>query len=128
MQRAHHALDPFVQALVRRGTGEDVARRGHCRDEDLDACAVAQGHRRAGEVDEQLLPGTPMLAHRSLERASERLVVLAEMGVSRGAALRVRGHVLLPQQHQRHALAIELAVEAAPVGNHDGLRRRRPRL
>ena len=41
---------------------------------------------------------------------------------------RAGSDVLLPQQHQRDALAIELAVDAGPVGHDDGRNRRRARL
>lgn len=56
MERTHHAGDPVVQALVRRGAGEDVARRGHGRDEDPRRAAFPQRHDGAGEVDEKLFP------------------------------------------------------------------------
>nr|ART89736.1 hypothetical protein [uncultured bacterium] len=120
-QRPHHALDPVVQALRRRGTGKDVAGSTHGGDEHLGTGTVDQPHGGAGKVDEQLLAGQPVLAHRALERLGKRLVVFAELRVAPGAALGVGGHVLLPQQHQRHALAIELAVHAAPVGFDEGV-------
>ncbi|CAM3732644.1 hypothetical protein ROSA5918_05155 [Roseateles saccharophilus] len=120
VQRAHHAGDPVFQALRGRCAGEHTAGSGHGRDEDLGAGAVAERHRRAGVVDEHLFPSTTVLAHRALERGREGLVVLAELRVAPGAALRVGGQVFLPQQHQRHALAVELAVDAGPVRNDDG--------
>ena len=42
----------------------------------------------------------------------------AELGVGPGALPAVRGAVLLPQQPQRHALAIQLDVHAREVGLH----------
>ena len=80
VQSAHHALDPVIQALRGRGAGEDATGGGHGGDKDLGARAIAQGHRGAGEVDEQLLAGTPVLAHRALEGLGEGLVGTAELG------------------------------------------------
>jgi hypothetical protein len=58
-------------------------------------------------------------AHRALERLGERLVVLAELGVGPAAPALVRGAVLLPQQHQRHAFAAQFDVHAREVGQGD---------
>ena len=121
VQRAHHALDPIVQALRWRGAGEDATGGGHGRDKDLGTRAIAQGHRGSGEIDEQLLAGTPVLAHGALEGLGEVLVVAAELGVAPGASMGMGLHILLPQQHERDALAIELAVDASPVGGDVGL-------
>ena len=57
-----------------------------------------------------------MLTHRALERLGEGLVVLAELRVSPGAPALMGGPVLLPQQHQRDALAAQLDVHAGKVG------------
>jgi hypothetical protein len=114
--RAHHALDPVVELLRRGGAGEGVAGSAHGRDEDLSATALAQPQRRAGVVHEQLLASTPVLAHRALEPSAEYLVMLAELGVAPGAATGVGLGVFLPQQHQRHALALQVLVHASPVG------------
>lgn len=122
VQRTHHALDPVVQALRRRRAGEHVAGGGHGRDEDLRACPIAQRHRRSREVHEQFLAGAPVLPHGSLQGRGKGLVVLAELRVSPRTALGVGGHVLLPQQRERDAFAVQLSMDAGPVGHHHRLR------
>jgi hypothetical protein len=122
VQRAHHALDPVIQALRGRGASKDATGGGHGRDKDLGARAIVYGHRGAREVDEQLLAGTSVLAHRAFEGLGEVLVVTAELGVAPGTTMGMGLHVLLPQQHERDALAVEFTVDAAPVGGDVGLR------
>lgn len=111
-----------------RSAGSSSPRHGAglFQDEAVPTATTRSGG--AGVVDEHLLPGAAVLAHRALERGGEGLVELAELRVAPGAAFRVGSHVLLPQQHQRDALALELAVDAAPVGDDDGQRCRRARL
>ena len=58
------------------------------------------------------------LAHRALELLGEAPVVFAELRVAVGLAASVVGAVLIPQQHQRHALAVQFLVQAAVVGLH----------
>jgi hypothetical protein len=118
MQRPHDALDPVLELLRAARASERIARSTDRRDEHLRAGAVVQCHRGSGEVDEQLLAGAPVLAHRTLQALRERLVVLAELRVAPSAFIGTRGDVLLPQQHQCDALAIELSMHAAPVGFH----------
>ena len=72
--------------------------------------------RRPGLVDEQLLPGAVLLAHRAAQRLGVRPVVLAELCQAPGAAALMRGTVFLPEQHQRHALAAQLNVHTPEVG------------
>ncbi|SAL41261.1 hypothetical protein AWB69_04159 [Caballeronia udeis] len=55
------------------------------------------------------------LPHRTLELPGEAPIVIAELGIGVGLAVRVLGPVFLPQQHQRHAFAAQLLVEAAIV-------------
>jgi hypothetical protein len=118
-QRPRHRAQPRAHALVGGGAGEGVARRAHGGDEDLGARAVGQFQRGAGVVDEQLLAGAPLLAHRALQGLGEGLVVLAELGVGPGAPALEGGAVFLPQQHQRHALAAQFDVHAGEVGQGD---------
>jgi len=77
----------------------------------------------AGIVDEQFLPGAVNLAHGALEAFGKLAVVLAELRVAPGldgivGAVLVAdlGAVFLPQQHERHALAAQLLVDASVVG------------
>ena len=51
----------------RRCAVEDATGGGHSRNKDLGARAIVYGHRGASEVDEQLVAGTPVLAHRAFE-------------------------------------------------------------
>lgn len=109
---------PFGHGLARCGAGIGVARGSQGGDEDMGATAVNQLQRGPGVVDEQLLPGAVDLAHGALEALGIAPVVLAELGVAMGGLAGVLGAVLLPQQHQRHALAAQLLVDAAVVGLH----------
>ena len=89
-------------------------------------------HRVPGVVDEELLPGAVHLAHRALEPLAKAPVVPAELAVAVGG-VGLRCVILLPQQLQRDALALELLVELAEIGlrvGHDPCRRARkqPRL
>jgi len=117
-ERARRRVKPIAHRLARRGAGVGVARRAQRGHEDVRARAVGQRDRRAGVVDEQLLAGAVDLAHRTLELLGEAPIVLAELRVAIGVALGVIGAVLLPQQHQRHAFAVQLLVQAAVVGLH----------
>ena len=107
------------RSLARRGAGECVVRRTQCGDEDLGlsdlACGgVDDGHGAARVVDEQLLTGDVDLAHRALLGRRERAVLDAKTRVLVGQ--QVAGRVLLPQQHQSDAGALELLMDAAEVG------------
>ena len=97
--------------------------------------AIKQSHRGAGIVDEQFLASAVDLAHRALQALGKLAVVLAELRVAPGfdgvlgvvfvADLRA---VLLPQQRQCHAFAVQLLVNAAVVGlgvDITGARRRK---
>ena len=127
-QRAGHCAEPGAHALVGGGAGEGIARCAHGGDEDLRARTVSQLEGRSSVVDEELLAGASLLPHRALERLGELLVVAAELGVGPGPLAFVGSAVLGPQQHQRDALAVEFAVDAAPVGHDDGQRGCRARL
>lgn len=75
----------------------------------------------SGVVDEQRLAGAVVLPHDHIDLARPRAVVLTEPAVVK--ALRMRGLVLLPEQEERHALALELAMHVRPVGQATALRR-----
>ena len=115
-QRPADRPQPRAHRLVGRHAGEGVARRAHRRDEHLPAPAIGQRKRWPGVVDEQLLAGAVLLAHRALERLGVAPVVLAELREAPGALTLVRRPVLLPQQRQRHALAAQLDVHPGEVG------------
>ncbi len=114
------------KVLVAIGVGNQ--RAGVVRDDQLrHAFVESQGPGHRPDPVLQLLAGAPVLAHRALEPPGKGLVVLAELRVAPGPPMRVLGHVLLPQQHQGHALAVELAVHAPPVGHDVGEVRCGPR-
>ena len=108
-------MEPVGHGLARRGTGEGVARCTQRCHEDVGTAAIGELHGGAGEVDEELLAGAVDLAHRALQAQRIAPVVLAELAVAPGALLRVLGHVLFPQQHERHAFAAQFLVNAAEV-------------
>ena len=112
------AVQPVGHALVRRGAGKGVAGGPQRRDEDVGARAIGEFHGGAGEVDEHLLAGPVDLPHQALQAQGVAAVVLAELAVAPGALARV-GLNVLPQQHQRHALAAQLLVDAAEVGQQE---------
>lgn len=81
---------------------------------------AARDPRRAATPNDALTGGASLPKRRWDERGGEGLVVLAELRVAPGAALGVGRNVFLSEQHQRDPLAIELAVDTAPVGNDSG--------
>src|SRR5690606_12642809 len=104
--------DPVRQRLRPSRFGERVARGAEHGDEDfrfLDLAGAPIDDRRllSGVVDEQRLAGAVVLPHDHIDLARPRAVVLTEPAVVK--ALRMRGLVLLPEQEERHALALELA-------------------
>ena len=119
LQRLHLRADPVGGGLARRGAGERVVRRtqrGHedLRLGDLTGAGVNDRYGGAGVVDEQLLAGDVDLAHRALLALRELAVLDAEAGVLVG--LGVGRGVLLPQQHQSDAGALEFLVHQSEVG------------
>lgn len=125
---AHMCANPVGQPLGPGGLDIGVVRGAEYRHEDLGlthltAGAINHRHRLPGIVDEQLLPGGMRLAHHHVERAAPLLVVLAEPAVTEARG--VRGPVLLPQQHQRHARAAEFLMHLGPVRYHPAVARHR---
>ena len=118
-ERTHESLDPVGERLARRGAGERVARGTERGDEDLRALTgLTVGDALAGVVDEQLLAGAVDLAHRTAQARHEVAVALRELRVLVRRLARVRRDVLLPQQPQRHAPALELLMDRGVVGLH----------
>jgi hypothetical protein len=124
----HMRADPVGQALRPGRLGVGVVGGPEHRHEDLRGADLPAGriddlHRLPGVVDEQLLPGAVGLAHHHVERPAPGLVALAEPAVAE--ALGMRGPVLLPQQHQRHAGTAQLLMHRRPVRHHAGVGRHR---
>ncbi len=101
---------PVHLGLARRGARVGVVRGAEGRDENVRLADLAGGgvdhrQRRPGVVDEQLLAGAVLLAHRALEGTGVAAVMLDELGIAVGRLVGMSGGVLLPQQLQRHAFA-----------------------
>ena len=112
--------DPVGQTLRPGRLGIGEVRRAQHRDEDLRRPDLAgqpvDDHRHgvAGVIDEQLVAAEMGLAHRHRQLARPGPVELAEPGVA--IAVRVLLDVLVPQDRQRDVLALQLAVDARPIG------------
>ena len=120
VQCSHHAIDPVSSLLAGRGLCVGVMGGAQRRDEQVCPAAVPQCQRRSGKVHEQLLAGDMDLAHRALERPDVLPVAFAELTVLQRTLAHVFGLVLLPQQHQGHALAAEFPVHQGKVRQHAG--------
>ena len=86
--------------------------------------AIDDRHRVAGVVDEQFVAGAVDLAHRALQALREAMIEPAELAV----AIRLAGMgaaVLLPQQLQGDALALEFLVQVREVGRGIAFHHRR---
>jgi transposase-like protein len=79
----------------------------------LTAARLHRAH--AGEIDEELLAGAVLLAHDDIELAPPVSVQIAETGVAI-ALLAMLLVVLLPEQLQGHAAALQLPVDPLKVG------------
>src|SRR5262249_5005601 len=82
------------------------------RDDAGRAVGEVEGH--PGPVDEELLARAVLLAHDDVELAPPRAVQVAEAGVA-VAVVGVCLAVLLPQERQRDATPLELAVDDSEV-------------
>ena len=112
-------VDPGRQLLGLGRLGAGEAPGAEHGDEQLDASQltrtpVDQARPLAGEVDERLLAGAVHLPHRRPQPPRPLPVEFAEPGVA--VAARMDLDVLLPEQLQRHAGALELAVDVRAVG------------
>ena len=103
---------------LKAGLGVGVVRGAEHGDEDLrgahfTAEPVDHLHGVAGIVDEQLLAGDMDLAQGRLQAAGPFLVAFAEPRIAEAVGGCVA--ILLPQQHQRHARAAQLAMHNRPI-------------
>ena len=99
----------------------DVGEVARAKDCDEELCGVTLTGPRVddadavpAEVDKDLLAGPMGLAHRDVERARPSVVVLAELTVL--IAVGVLLTVLLPEQHLRDVLPLELEVHEREIG------------
>jgi hypothetical protein len=74
----------------------------------------------AREVDEELFASLVLLAHRDVEVAPPAPVELGELAV--GVAVGVGLFVLVPQEHERHALLRQFRSDVGEVGKRARLR------
>ena len=112
-------VDPVRQLLGRGRLGVGEAARPEHGDEQLDLpqlprLPVDQGRPLPGEVDERLLAGAVDLPHRRPQPPRPLPVDPAELGVA--VAVGVDPGVLLPQELQRDAGALQLPVDVRTVG------------
>ena len=118
--------DPGRQVLSARRLGIDQSTGAQHADEQLDGDLFArrridQVRPLPREIDKQLLARAMHLSHRRFHPAGPRAIPLAELAV--GVAGRMRGAVLLPEEHERDARFFELEVELTPIGEHPIARR-----
>ena len=118
--------DPVGQLLGGGRLGVGEAAGAEHGDEQLDApqfprVPVDQRWPLPGEVDERLLAGPVDLPHRRPQPPRPLAVDLAELAVA--VAVRMDLGVLLPEELQGDAVALELAVDVRAVGPDPVLRR-----
>ena len=119
LNHADVGVDPVGQLLGRGRLGVGEAARAEHGDEQLDAphlarAGVDQRRPLPGEVDERLLAGAVDLPHRRPQPSRPLPVDLAELRAA--VAVRMDLGVLLPEQLQRDAVALELPVDVRAVG------------
>ena len=119
LEAADVSPDPVRQRLAGQRFGIRVVARAQDGDEELGSGdhprrSVDDRDRRPGEVEEELLAGTMLLAHDDVQAARVGPITLGEPRVAEaiGAALTVFG----PEEHERDALAVQLTVDARPIG------------
>ena len=110
--------DPVRQALGQARRGEGVGRGAEHGDEDLHlvdlaALGIDDPDRLAGIVGLHRRAGFVPVAPGRMRAALEGLEAVAEPGVA--VAVGMCGPVFLPEQAQRHALALQLARHCRPV-------------
>ena len=106
-------FDPRRQLHILEGLGVGVVAGAQRRDKQirrasLPGLRIDQRHRQPGPVDKQAFPGRMELAHGRFELIAEAAIVFPELGVA--IARRMVPVIFLPQQLERHALALELPV------------------
>ena len=122
------SADPIGQLLGRGRLGVGEAAGPEHGDEQLDAprlarATVDQGRPLTREVEEGLLAGPVDLPHRRPQPPRPLLVDRTELGAA--IALRMDLGVLLPEELQRDAVALELAVDVRAVRPDPVVRRGR---
>ncbi len=111
---------PVHELLAAQRLGVEVAGRTEHRDEQLslktdgEITLVVDGNGESGKVDEHLLAGLVVLAHRHVELLAPVAIELAELAVL--VTVGVELFVLDPEQHERHALLGELLLYHRVVG------------
>jgi hypothetical protein len=123
-QRRDDGTHPVGGRLLPGGAGVGVVRRAQHGHEHLGAPDLARGgvhhrHRLAGVVHEQALAARVDLAHRALQPLGPGAVLLAVRAVA-VSLLPHLGAVLLPQQLQGEAGALEPLVQRGVVGLRPG--------
>ena len=117
-ERLGLALDPVRQRLAEARHGEGAGRGAEHCDEDLrlqdtSARRIEDRHSMTGIVGLHDGAGFEAVAEGRAAPLLEGPEPLAEPGVA--VAVRMRRPVFLPQQRQRHALALQLARDRRPV-------------
>ena len=120
-EHAHMRADPVRQGLAPGYLREGVARRTQHAEEDLRladlaSLAVDDRQRLAGIVDEHLVAGDMVLAHRGRKPLLETAEQLAEPAVA--VAIRMNRAIFLPKDLQGHARPLQLDRQRAPIGFH----------
>ena len=128
LDHAGVSADPIGQLLGRGRLGVGEAAGPEHGDEQLDAprlarATVDQGRPLTREVEEGLLAGPVDLPHRRPQPPRPLLVDRTELGAA--IALRMDLGVLLPEELQRDAVALELAVDVRAVRPDPVVRRGR---
>ena len=112
--------DPVHQLLGTQGLGVEVGRGAEDRHEEfgleteLQGRGVVDGDSKTREVDEHLLAGFVVLAHRHVAVASPDPVTLTELGVA--VTIGVQLAVFEPQELQGHPLLGEFLLHHVVVG------------
>ena len=116
LEAAHVRGAPVVNLLGQRRLGVEPARHPHRGDEHLRLALLAVDHERhghAGVIDEQLLAGTAVLAHRHVAPRAPLAEPAAPGRIAHAVGMRLAP--LLPQQHQRHAATRQRLFDRRPV-------------
>ena len=120
LERVDVAGDPVLERLAAQRLGEQVAGRTEHRDEELGVEGDGGARRlvdrdgHPGEVDEELLARSVVLAHDHVDVPAPLSVEVGELAVAE--AVRVRLSILDPQELEGHALLSQLGMDVGPVG------------
>ncbi len=119
LEHAHVGAEPVGERLRPGGFGIQEAARAKHADEQLGVAHLAGGRiddvdRLPGVIDEDLLARLVLLTQHGIELCGPRAIENAEPRVL--IPVGIRALVLLPEQLERHALALELAVDSGPIG------------